>query len=719
MTKVDVIITCYNKEATIARAIKSVKQQTLKDFFCIVVDDGSTDNSWKVINNEIKNDKRFIAVQLKNCGVANARNVGISYGTSPYISCLDGDDGIEATFLEVCHNAISQDRGLGLVYTEGLLHHPDSNFSVANWTKVNHNAQFEGRNQIPCCNMFRRDIFERVGGYRQRYSPKGAGAEDAELWLRFFKLGYKAKKVTEEPLFIYNFFGGITQNSKYSEVNWINWHTTEPFPSLQNPENGIAHIVNEYDDPKISVIIPVIEKHLHYLQDALDSLEAQIFTNWEAIVVFDFPSIIETSKEIEYYEKAYPYVKFLYTSGGLGAGIARNCGVGYAKGQYIVFLDADDYLQPRFLGLCLSALEHFDADWIYTDLYSQTIHSREQYNKEAQALCANNIYHSVIREGADWVEFIQDYKNHEWSIEKLYHSGIAAVTALYKKSDFELVGGFDTENNREDWDFHMRLAKAGKCGLRLPVPLLTYRLNTGIRREYIGTAKNIEESKALKQKDVERIHTTYNLEELKMACSTCKQKKIDIQNQTKSADELYTLEYTGKIAGGVVNGPVSRKPYPLNTFNGKTVIYKVLPQDAQALITRGVFIPLQKESKQPAASIIVSPTPAKPEIIKLSHSDRLKASMEVAEKARREAKAQMEAELAAWDRASTEALETTEEEISTALTWYDNPDSFTLVKIKEVFNKYDIEPERVQECYDNEAMGKARKGVLNFLKGKL
>ena len=148
MTKIDVIITCYNKQDTIQRAIKSVKQQTLTDFFCIVVDDGSTDDSWQIINDEIVDDERFIAIRLKNSGVANARNVGIAYGVSPYITCLDGDDGLYPQFLETCYGAITQDRTLGIVYTEVLLYHMDNNFTIADWPNVDHNAQFEGKNQI-------------------------------------------------------------------------------------------------------------------------------------------------------------------------------------------------------------------------------------------------------------------------------------------------------------------------------------------------------------------------------------------------------------------------------------------------------------------------------------------------------------------------------------------------------------------------------------------
>lgn len=702
MAKVNVIITCYNKEQTIARAIELVKRQTFTDFFCIVVDDGSTDSSWEIISKAIAEDKRFIAVKLKNCGVANARNYGIGLGNAPYITCLDGDDGLDNSFLQVCYEEFQkQNNNVGIVYTDLLLAHIDSYFTVARWQEANPNEQFNGHNQVPCCNMFRRDIFERLGGYRQRYAPKGAGAEDAEMWLRFFKLGYTAKKVTNEPLFIYNTYGGLTQNMQYQEVNWLNWHTTQPFSSLQNPDNGIAHIVNEYDEPEISVIIPVGPGHEHYLIDALDSLEAQTFQNWEAIVIFDnadFDSTLNTS---------YPYVNFVYNGTGKhGAGIARNIGIKQAKGKYIVFLDADDYLQPKFLELTLSALKHFNVDWVYTDLYTQTIYNEAQYKMKVNELDTQRLFHKVLRAKNDWVEFIYRYECDEWSIDKLFNGGVAAVTALYKKQDILDVGGFEEEHNREDWDLHFRLAKAGKCGLRLPLPLFTYRLHTGTRREY--KYDDAIDFKTGKQLDVKRLNELYDKEELKMACTSCKKNKIVIKKVPDS--DLTTLEYIGKIAGGSIKG-VTGSAYQIDHFAGKNFINKVHPQDAQEFIARGICqpLPVQKHKTDP----IVSPTPQKIEVIELSREERLKAVNDRMLAEQEKIRQEIEAMFFSLDKASDEALEITEKETDFYL--LNHPDEFTVRELKEFLSIHELEPQELKLLLNNEQQLKNRKSAIKAI----
>ncbi|WP_298346398.1 glycosyltransferase [uncultured Algibacter sp.] len=85
-----VVIPLYNKEAFIEKTIKSVLNQDLQDFELIIVDDGSTDNSFKIVSN-YKNSKIRILKQL-NQGVSVARNNGIENSKGNYIALLDADD---------------------------------------------------------------------------------------------------------------------------------------------------------------------------------------------------------------------------------------------------------------------------------------------------------------------------------------------------------------------------------------------------------------------------------------------------------------------------------------------------------------------------------------------------------------------------------------------------------------------------------------------------
>lgn len=90
-SKISIIIPTYNRGNLICNSIKSVLNQTYKNFEVIVVDDGSIDNTREQIE-KIK-DNRIKYIKLyKNRGASNARNIGISQATGKYISFQDSDD---------------------------------------------------------------------------------------------------------------------------------------------------------------------------------------------------------------------------------------------------------------------------------------------------------------------------------------------------------------------------------------------------------------------------------------------------------------------------------------------------------------------------------------------------------------------------------------------------------------------------------------------------
>jgi len=91
--KVSVIIPTRNRANLLSRAIKSVLNQTFRNFELIIVDDESTDNTKKVVKNFQKKDSRIKYIFLKNHkGVARARNTGIKNSKGEYIAFLDDDE---------------------------------------------------------------------------------------------------------------------------------------------------------------------------------------------------------------------------------------------------------------------------------------------------------------------------------------------------------------------------------------------------------------------------------------------------------------------------------------------------------------------------------------------------------------------------------------------------------------------------------------------------
>ena len=101
---ISVIVPVYGVEKYIAKCLLSIQQQTFKDFECIVVDDGSPDNSAEIGKKAVEGDDRFIFVAKPNGGLASARNFGLNYAKGEFIAFVDSDDWVEPDFLELPYN---------------------------------------------------------------------------------------------------------------------------------------------------------------------------------------------------------------------------------------------------------------------------------------------------------------------------------------------------------------------------------------------------------------------------------------------------------------------------------------------------------------------------------------------------------------------------------------------------------------------------------------
>lgn len=110
-----IIVPIYNSEKYLPNCLKSIEEQTYGDFECILVDDGSTDNSLEICQTLSRKDARFKVFHTDNCGVSHARNVGIDHSNGRYITFIDSDDVIETIALEVYHSVYTHDNQIDII----------------------------------------------------------------------------------------------------------------------------------------------------------------------------------------------------------------------------------------------------------------------------------------------------------------------------------------------------------------------------------------------------------------------------------------------------------------------------------------------------------------------------------------------------------------------------------------------------------------------------
>lgn len=108
---VSIITPCYNSEKFISETIKSVQNQTHVNWEMLITDDGSTDNSVKIIKELIKKDKRIKLFLIDNSGPAVARNNSINIAKGSYLAFLDSDDLWFPEFLKISLHKIKNSEG--------------------------------------------------------------------------------------------------------------------------------------------------------------------------------------------------------------------------------------------------------------------------------------------------------------------------------------------------------------------------------------------------------------------------------------------------------------------------------------------------------------------------------------------------------------------------------------------------------------------------------
>jgi len=208
MNLVSIIVPCYNQGRYLKMTLNSVLNQTYKNWECIIVNDGSLDNTERIAREYLLIDKRFKLINQKNQGLSKARNNGIDHSKGCYILPLDSDDIIGSDYITKAVDVLDTNGNISIVYCKAKLFGKKR----GEWNLPDYSLErMLGGNCIFCSAFFRRSDFLKTKGYNPNMIY---GYEDWDFWLSILELGGDVYKI-DDILFFYR----IRSNSMNKNID--------------------------------------------------------------------------------------------------------------------------------------------------------------------------------------------------------------------------------------------------------------------------------------------------------------------------------------------------------------------------------------------------------------------------------------------------------------------------------------------------------------------
>jgi glycosyltransferase involved in cell wall biosynthesis len=202
---ISIIVPCYNQAQYLDECLQSVLDQVYENWECIIVNDGSPDNTEEVAMKWTESDNRFRYVKKDNGGISSARNFGINLAKGEWILPLDADDKIDCSYIKMAE--LEFENNYTVIYcTERRFGNDDSIDIVPDFSLKN----LAIGNCIFCSAFFRKSDWKRVGGYDENLIY---GLEDWEFWISVLKNNKTAYKLDG----IY-FFCRIKNQSRHTDL---------------------------------------------------------------------------------------------------------------------------------------------------------------------------------------------------------------------------------------------------------------------------------------------------------------------------------------------------------------------------------------------------------------------------------------------------------------------------------------------------------------------
>ncbi len=232
----------------------------------------------------------------------------------------------------------------------------------------------------------------------------------------------------------------IDEKYKFAESFWTVDTTSDHYPSLaqlylQQQQIDVLHKIKT--GPKVSIIIRTKDRP-HLLEEALQSVAVQTYTNLELIIVNDGgQSIDDVLKKFE----PYLDIRLLNYDKNLGRAEAASKGLDYVMGDYIMFLDDDDLLYPEHCEILVDFLEHHDVKVAYTDTCCAFYERDEETGSyrliEKKVIYSNDFNKSVI----------------------LFENITPIMCIIFSREVLKRVTRLEDMLMYEDWNFWVRISR--------------------------------------------------------------------------------------------------------------------------------------------------------------------------------------------------------------------------------------------------------------------
>lgn len=221
---ISVIVPIYNVENYLRMCLDSIQNQTYKNFECLLINDGSPDNSAEICREYVAKDSRFRYFEKENGGVSSARNLGVERSRGAYITFIDSDDWVDSDYLEVLLNSLLEEDADIAVSTYKRFHMEDNCWYLHSFQRGYEKRIFTNQELIDefidlntfdhsygfvCGKLVRKDLLDNI-----TFNEMTTLGEDMEYWLKLYLISNKVVYVNRDS---YNYRVGNVNRRLGSE----------------------------------------------------------------------------------------------------------------------------------------------------------------------------------------------------------------------------------------------------------------------------------------------------------------------------------------------------------------------------------------------------------------------------------------------------------------------------------------------------------------------